>query len=233
MSMKIRKADQRGRADHGWLDTRHTFSFASYYDPAQMGFRTLRVINDDRVKAGYGFGTHPHRDMEIISYVLDGALEHHDSMGHGSIIRPGDVQRMSAGRGVRHSEFNHSKTEPLRFLQIWIEPAVLGTEPGYEQRTFPPSERQGQLRLIASPDGEADSVTLQQDAKLYSTLLTAGEEASHTLSPGRHAWVQVARGQATLNGELLGEGDGVALSNEPEISLRGVDDAEVLLFDLG
>jgi redox-sensitive bicupin YhaK (pirin superfamily) len=228
----LRPAAARGHADHGWLDSHHTFSFANYYDPDHMGFRALRVINEDRVAPGRGFGTHPHRDMEIISYVLDGGLEHRDSMGNGSVIRPGDVQRMSAGTGVRHSEYNASKTDTVHFLQIWLLPSRLGIEPGYEQKAFTDAERQGRLRLIASPDGRDGSVTIHTDARLYAGRFAAGESASFELSRGRHAWVQVARGQVKLGDHVLVAGDGAALSAESLVTLTGVDASEVLLFDL-
>jgi quercetin 2,3-dioxygenase len=228
----IRRSEDRGHFDHGWLDTRHTFSFADYHDPRFMGFRTLRVINEDRVQPGQGFGTHPHRDMEIISYVLEGALAHEDSMGNGSAIRPGDVQRMTAGTGVLHSEFNHSKDEMVHFLQIWIRPDRQGLQPGYEQKSFPTEEKRGRLRLVASTDGRDGSVAIHQDARLYVTLLGPGEEVSHPLAAGRHAWIQVARGEVDLGGERLRAGDGAAVSGEAGVALRGRRDAEVLLFDL-
>jgi hypothetical protein len=230
--LTIRRAAHRGHADHGWLDSHHTFSFADYHDPRHMGFRNLRVINDDRVAPGMGFPTHAHRDMEIVSYVLDGALEHKDSLGTGSVIRPGDVQRMSAGTGVRHSEYNASKSEPVHFLQIWIIPARAGIAPGYEQTTFAAAEKQGKLRLVASPDGRDGSVTIHTDARLYATLLGAGEKVEHTVLPGRHAWVHVARGQVEVNGEALGEGDGASTSDAGALALEGVEGAEVLVFDL-
>ncbi len=228
----IRRSDDRGRTDLGWLDSRHTFSFGDYHDPSHMGYRCLRVINDDRVEPGKGFGTHGHRDMEIVSYVLEGALEHKDSMGTGSIIRPGEVQRMSAGTGVLHSEFNPSRTERARFLQIWILPERQGIEPGYEQRAFPAAQRQGRLRLAASPDGRDGSVTIHQDAQLYLGLLGPGETASHILRPGRHAWVQIATGSAALEGQTLREGDGAAVSGQPAVTLAADAAAEILLFDL-
>ena len=235
--LTLRPAAERGVASFGWLESRHTFSFGHYYDPAHMGFRALRVLNDDRVTPGAGFPTHSHRDAEIISYVLDGALEHRDSMGNGSVIRPGEVQRMSAGRGVSHSEFNASKTDGLRFLQIWFIPAERGIEPGYEQRRFPTDERAGALRLVASPDGRDGSVKVHTDVALYSTLLGEGEAVAHELAAGRHAWVQVARGEVELRvgDEVvdLREGDGAALSEEPALRLVGKGDAEVLVFDLG
>ena len=228
----LRPADARGHADHGWLDSHHTFSFADYHDPKHMGFRALRVINDDRVAAGKGFGAHPHRDMEIVSYVLDGALEHRDSLGTGSVIRPGDVQRMSAGTGVTHSEYNASKTDAVHFLQIWIVPEKRGAAPGYEQRNFTVDEKRGRLRLVASPDGRDGSVTVRQDVALYAGVFGPGERAEHTLAPGRHAWVHVAKGSATVNGKALTAGDGAALSDEPRVVVEGGDGAEVLVFDL-
>ncbi|GFO53464.1 quercetin 2,3-dioxygenase [Geomonas sp. Red276] len=230
--VRIRKASQRGHADHGWLNTYHTFSFADYYDPAHMGFRALRVINEDRVQPAMGFPTHPHRDMEIISYVLEGALEHRDSMDNGSTIRPGEVQQMTAGTGITHSEFNHSASEGLHFLQIWILPAHNGLTPGYQQKYFAPDEKRGCLRLIASPDGREGSVTIHQDAHLFASLLEKGERVSHSLRPGRHAWLQVVRGEVTLNGQQLAAGDGAAISDEPTVALEGLTSAELLLFDL-
>ena len=230
--IKLRKAKDRGHADHGWLDTWHTFSFADYYDPEQMGFRALRVINDDVVAPGRGFGTHPHRDMEIVTYVLEGALAHKDSMGNASTIVPGEVQRMSAGTGVLHSEFNASASEPVHFLQIWILPRANGIAPGYEQKHFAPADLDDRLRLVASPDAADGSVTIHQDARLYATLLVPGEEVNHSLAPGRHAWVHVARGKASLNGQPLEAGDGAAVSAEERLALRGDGHAEVLLFDL-
>jgi redox-sensitive bicupin YhaK (pirin superfamily) len=232
MKFTVRRADERGRADHGWLLSFHTFSFADYYDPAHMGFRALRVINEDRVQGGQGFGAHSHRDMEIISYVLDGALEHKDSMGGSSIIRPGEVQRMSAGTGVTHSEFNASRDELVHFLQIWILPARPGGKPGYEQKAFPEAERRGKLRLVASPDGRDGSVTIAQDVSLYTSLPRTGETLRHELGPGRHAWVHVARGQVEIGGEQLEAGDAVAVSDARGLELTGRDSSEVLLFDL-
>ncbi|HXX32725.1 MAG TPA: pirin family protein [Myxococcaceae bacterium] len=228
----IRRAEDRGHANHGWLDTRHTFSFADYDDPDQMGFRALRVINEDRVQPGQGFGTHAHRDMEILSYVLEGALAHKDSIGTGSTIRPGDVQRMSAGTGVAHSEFNASKTEPVHFLQIWIHPERPGIRPGYEQKTFPEAEKRGRLRLVASRDGRDGSLTIHQDAAVYAGLLDAGERAELPLGKGRHAWVQAARGEVELDGQRLTAGDGAAVSGESALRLEGVRQGEVLVFDL-
>jgi redox-sensitive bicupin YhaK (pirin superfamily) len=232
----IRPAGERGHAEHGWLDSRHTFSFADYYDARHMGFRSLRVINEDRVAPGQGFGRHSHRDMEIVTYVLEGALKHEDSLGTGSVIRPGDVQRMSAGTGVAHSEFNASKDEPVHFLQIWLMPAERGLPPGYEQKTFPPAERQGRLRLLAAPDGRDGSVTIHSDATVYGTLLSRGESAELPLASGRHAWVHVARGQARVGDQMLGPGDAAALSQEPAVKLEGLEGdepAELLVFDLG
>jgi redox-sensitive bicupin YhaK (pirin superfamily) len=230
--MTIRQADSRGHANHGWLDSHHTFSFANYYDPEHMGFRSLRVINEDRVAPAQGFGTHPHRDMEIISYVLEGALEHKDSMGTGSVIRPGDVQRMSAGTGVTHSEQNGSKSEAVHFLQIWIVPAERGIKPGYEQKAFTADEKRGKLRVVASPDGRDGSVTIHADAILRVGLFGKGESAELPLAKGRHAWVHVARGSVRVNGRDLTAGDGAALSDEARIAIEGVDAGEVLVFDL-
>jgi redox-sensitive bicupin YhaK (pirin superfamily) len=227
-----RPSDERGLADHGWLKSRHTFSFADYYDPQHMGFRGLRVINEDRVQPGQGFGTHPHRDMEIISYVLDGELAHRDSMGTGSVIRPGDVQRMSAGTGVLHSEINPSVTRPVHFFQIWLLPAKRGIQPGYEQKTFDAAEKQGRLRLVAAHDGREGAITVHADADVYAGLLSAGQTARLDLEAGRHAWVQVASGEITVNGEALQAGDGAAISQEPSIEVTASQDAEVLVFDL-
>ena len=228
----IRKAEDRFHTDAGWLDSHHTFSFANHYDPQQMGFRALRVINDDTVAAGQGFGAHPHRDMEILSYVLDGALAHKDSLGTGSVIRPGDLQRMSAGTGVTHSEFNASQEAPVHFLQIWLVPGETGIKPGYEQKTFAPAERQGKLRLLAAPDGREGAVTVHTDAALYGGVLRRGEKASFELAEGRHAWVHVARGEVELNGARLSAGDGAAVSAERKLLLSGIDAGEVLIFDL-
>jgi len=230
--INIRKSNDRGHADLGWLDSHFTFSFAEYYDPGHVQFRTLRVMNDDRVAGGGGFPTHPHRDMEIVTYVLDGALEHRDSMGNGSVIRPGDVQYMSAGTGVRHSEFNASKTEPVHLYQIWMLPEKEGLKPAYDQKNFREEEKRGKLRLVASPDGRDGSVKIRQDNELYATVLGAGESVKHALKPERYAYVQVARGSVTLNGKQLDEGDGAAISAEKSVELAGVKDAEVLLFDL-
>jgi redox-sensitive bicupin YhaK (pirin superfamily) len=231
--LTIRPANERGHADHGWLNSHHTFSFADYYDPKHMGFRSLRVINDDRVAAGTGFGRHPHRDMEIVSYVLEGALEHRDSMGTGSVIRADDVQTMSAGTGVVHSEFNASRSEPVHFLQIWLMPSERALKPSYEQKTFSIADKQGLLRVVASPDGRDGSVTIHTDAVLHAGVFAAGESAELGLSPGRHAWVHVARGKVRINGQALGEGDGAAVSEEAVVRVEGVDDGEVLIFDLG
>ncbi|HWU89502.1 MAG TPA: pirin family protein [Kofleriaceae bacterium] len=228
----LRRAGERGHAEHGWLDSFHTFSFADYYDPAHMGFRALRVINDDTVAPGRGFGAHPHRDMEIISYVLDGALAHRDSMGTGSVIRPGDVQRMSAGTGVVHSEFNASKTDDVHFLQIWLLPARPGIPPGYEQKTFPEEDKAGRLRLVASPDGRDGSITIHTDAALYAGVFGAGQTAELPIASGRHTWVHVARGAVRVNGRDLAAGDGLALSDEARVQIEGQDRGEVLVFDL-
>lgn len=231
--MTIRPASERGHADHGWLDSHHSFSFADYYDPKHMGFRMLRVINEDRVAPGKGFGAHPHRDMEIVSYVLEGGLEHKDSMGTGSIIKPGDVQRMSAGTGVLHSEYNASKQELVHFLQIWLVPSARNIAPSYEQRTFPASEKRGRLRVVASPDGRDGSVAIHTDAVVYAGLFDAGESAELSLARGRHAWVQVARGKVRVNDRELGAGDGAALSEEARVRVEGVEGGEVIVFDLG
>jgi len=232
MSLRLRKAQDRGRADFGWLDSRHSFSFGHYHDPAHMGFGPLRVINDDRVAPGGGFPAHPHTDMEIISYVLEGALAHKDSLGTGSVIRPGDVQRMSAGTGIRHSEFNASEAAPVHFLQIWIIPERRGLQPSYEQKAFAPEEKRGRLRLLASRAGRGGSVTIHRDVDLYATLLGRGERVSHELAPGRVAWVQVARGSVSFDGRPLTEGDGVAIEGAGTLTLAGTEDAEVLLFDM-
>jgi hypothetical protein len=228
----IRKGAERGHFDHGWLDTYHTFSFADYHDPAHMGFRTLRVINDDRVAPGHGFPTHGHRDMEILTYVLEGALEHRDSLGTGSVIRPGDVQRMSAGTGVTHSEFNPSRDEPLHLLQIWILPARKGIAPSYEEKAFTAAEKQNRLRLVASGDGRDGSVTLNTDAAVHVALIDPGHEVAHELRPGRHAWVQVARGTVLVNGHELAAGDGAAAEVESSLRIAARQPAEVLVFDL-
>ncbi len=228
----IRRSEDRGHADHGWLDTHHTFSFASYHDPDHMGFSVLRVLNQDVVTSGQGFGTHAHRDMEIVSYVLDGVLEHKDSMGNGSQMHPGEVQLMSAGSGVTHSEFNGSKDEGLHFLQMWIHPAERGTTPRYEQKEYPEAERRGKLRLVVSPDGADGSLTIGQDVRLYAGLLDGDETARLELDPGRSAWLHVARGSLELNGERLGPGDGAAIRAEAALELSGGDGAELVLWDL-
>ncbi len=228
----LRRSHERGHADHGWLDSYHSFSFADYHDPAHDGFGALRVVNEDRVQAGQGFGTHPHRDMEIISYVLEGALAHRDSMGNGSTIRPGDVQRMSAGSGVTHSEFNASSSELAHFLQIWILPEERGIAPGYEQKHFSEEQKRGQLRLVAARDGRDGSVTIHQDASVYATVLDPGETVCHQLAPGRRAWLHVARGEVQLGAHTLAAGDAAAVTAEDSIALTGSRRAEVLLFDL-
>lgn len=228
----IRPANERGGANHGWLNTKHTFSFADYWDPKWMGFRSLRVINEDRVAPNTGFPTHPHRDMEIITYVLAGKLEHKDSLGTGSVILPGDGQRMSAGSGIRHSEFNPSSNESVHFLQIWIQPEPARLPPSYEQKSFPEAEKRGKLRVIASRDAKDGSVKINQDASLYVSLLKPGEEVSHEFAPGRFGWLQVARGSVEVNGKKLAQGDGAAISDEKMLTIKGAEDAEVLLFDL-
>lgn len=228
----IRRSAERGHADHGWLDSYHTFSFASYFDADFMGFGDLRVVNQDRVAPGKGFGTHGHQDMEIVSYVLDGVLEHRDSMGNGAQMRPGEVQLMSAGTGVTHSEFNGSDSDGLHFLQMWVMPAEQGTEPRYEQKLFDEAERRGRLRLVVSPDGADGSLTIGQDARLYVGLLDGDETARHALADGRAAWLHVARGSLTLNGEALGPGDGAAISGVSELEFTAGDDAEFVLWEL-
>lgn len=231
----VRRSSERGHADHGWLDSRHTFSFADYYDPAFMGFRALRVINEDRVAGGQGFPRHPHRDMEIVSYVLEGALAHKDSMGTGSTIRPGDVQRMSAGTGVAHSEYNASASDTVHFLQIWLVPSQRGIAPSYEQKSFSREDKSGRLRVVASPTGRDGSVTLHTDATLYAGVLEPAQSARLELAPGRHAWVHVARGSATVNGQRLSAGDGAGISGEAVVSVEGPESGEageVLVFDL-
>ncbi|HET7501298.1 MAG TPA: pirin family protein [Kofleriaceae bacterium] len=228
----VRRSGERGHAEHGWLDSRHTFSFAGYYDPSHMGFRALRVINEDRVAAGKGFDRHSHRDMEIISYVLSGGLEHRDSMGTGTVIRPGDVQRMSAGTGVTHSEFNASTRDPVHFLQIWLLPDKRGIAPSYEQKSFSQDDKAGRLRLVASRDGHDDSVRIHTDAALWAGVFGSGQTAEHSLAPGRHAWVHLVRGKARINDIELTAGDAVALSEERTVRIEGIDDAELLVFDL-
>lgn len=228
----IRPSNARGHANHGWLDSYHSFSFARYYDPEHMGVSNLRVINDDRVMPGEGFGTHGHQDMEIVSYVLDGALEHKDSMGNGSVIRPGDIQRMSAGTGVRHSEYNPSRTEPVHFLQIWLVPNLSGVPPSYGQKHFPLADRRGRLVLLVSPDGRDGSLSAHQDSLVYGTLLEAGEAVEHPLAAGRRAYVHVARGEVVVDGTALASGDGATLADVDRVRLEGMAHAEVLLFDL-
>jgi redox-sensitive bicupin YhaK (pirin superfamily) len=233
-TIRIRPAAERGIAEFGWLSSRHTFSFGHYYDPEHLGFRSLRVINDDRVQPGRGFGTHPHRDMEIISIVVDGDLEHKDSLGTGSVIRPGDVQRMTAGTGVRHSEFNPSPNAEVHFLQIWIEPERTGLEPSYEQRAFPFDEMRDAWRLIASRDGREGSLTVHQDVSLYRAHLTKGTAVDHVIEPGRHAWIQIVEGEVEANGQRLKEGDGASISDACRFIVSGEGEwSDVLLFDLG
>ncbi|HTP49628.1 MAG TPA: pirin family protein [Anaeromyxobacteraceae bacterium] len=228
----VRRSEERGHFDHGWLDTRHTFSFADYRDPEHMGFRSLRVLNEDRVLPGQGFGVHGHRDMEILSVVVAGALAHRDSLGTGSTIRPGELQRMTAGTGIRHSEFNASKEEPVHFLQIWILPEREGLEPSYEQRPFGAEEKRGKFRLVASPDGAEGSLTIHQDARVYASLLEPGAEVRHALGPGRHAWLQVVSGAVQLNSRSLRAGDGAAISGEAAVVVRAAESSDLLLLDL-
>jgi redox-sensitive bicupin YhaK (pirin superfamily) len=229
----LRPSETRGHADHGWLNARHSFSFANWYDPRYMGFRALRVINDDRVAAGAGFPTHGHQDMEIVTYVLDGALEHRDSMGNGAVLKAGDMQRMSAGSGVRHSEFNPSRTEQLRLLQIWLLPQARGIEPGYEDKSFPLAERQDQIKPLVTPDGRDGTLKIHQDASVHGVLLGAGVKASYGLAPGRHGWVQVAKGTLRLGSHTLREGDAAMVSDERQLEFEGLEQgAEALLFDL-
>lgn len=230
--LTIRKSEDRGHANHDWLNTYHTFSFANYHSPKQMGFRSLRVINEDSVIPGAGFGTHGHRDMEIITYVLQGALEHKDSLGTGSIIKPGEVQRMSAGVGITHSEFNHSQTDPVHFLQIWILPEKNGLPASYEQRAFEHAENPGKLYLVAAKDGRENAVTVHQDVDLYAAVLEPTQQVTHTIQPQRHAWVQVARGEILVNGLPLEQGDGAAISSEENIVIEATKNSEILLFDL-
>ncbi len=230
--IRIRKAEDRGHANHGWLDTHHTFSFASYRDPEQMGFRSLRVMNEDFVQPGQGFGTHPHHDMEIVTYVLEGALEHKDSMGNGEVLHPGEFQRMSAGTGITHSEFNPSDSEPVHLYQIWLFPQRKGIEPSYEQKRFSDEERRNRLRLVASPDGESGSLTIHQDARIFLSNLDEGQQLVHPIRPGRHAWLQLLRGQATVNGQAMNTSDGVAISEERELEIVARKPAEIMLFDL-
>lgn len=228
----VRKSEARGHANHGWLDSYHTFSFANYYDPNYMNFRALRVINEDVVSPGKGFGTHGHSDMEIITYVLEGALEHKDSLGTGAVIKPGEVQRMTAGTGIQHSEFNHSQTDPVHLLQIWLLPDTKGLSPSYEQRDFPLAQRRGKLRLVAARDARDGAVKVHQDVDLYAAVLDKDSRVSHALQPHRHAWVQVARGSVLLNGLTLEKGDAAAVSDEAEVVIEAAEDAEFLLFDL-
>ena len=230
--MRLRKGPDRGHADHGWLNTYHTFSFADYQDAAHMGFRSLRVINEDRVSPGRGFGAHAHRDMEIVSYVLEGALEHKDSMGNGAVLRPGEFQRISAGTGIRHSEFNPSATEPVHFYQIWLLPRSQGAPPSYEQKFFTEDEKRGKLRLVASPNGAEGSLTIHQDARVYLSTLQPGESVSHEMAAGRYAWLQVLRGRVNVQGTTLETSDGLAVSDEDNLTIRGEQAAEVMLFDL-
>jgi redox-sensitive bicupin YhaK (pirin superfamily) len=229
----VRHAAERGTANLGWLDSRHTFSFGQYYDPNHMGFGPLRVINEDRVRPGAGFETHGHRDMEIISYVLEGALEHKDSIGNGSVIRPGDMQVMSAGTGIRHSEFNPSKSEPVHFLQIWVLPDRQGLAPRYDQKTFPATEKRGRLRLVGSPDGRDGSIVIHQDTDIYDALLSSGDAVTNNLKTGHKSWVQVVRGAVEVNGKAADAGDGVAVEDEAVVTVMShADDSEVLVFDL-
>ncbi len=230
--LTVRKSHERGHFDHGWLNTYHTFSFDQYYDPRYMGFRSLRVINEDFVAPGRGFPTHGHRDMEIITYILEGGLKHEDSMGNGSVIRPGDVQRMTAGTGVRHSEKNASDVERVHLLQIWILPNAEDLQPAYEQKAFSQDERRGQFRLIASNEGRDGSVRLNQDVNLFGSILEAGQEVEHTMDPARYGWIQVARGSISVNGENTGQGDGVVIVGESSLRIKAQEDAEILLFDL-
>lgn len=230
--IRIRRASERGHFDHGWLNTYHSFSFSRYHDPRHMGFRSLRVINEDWIAAGRGFGTHPHEDMEIVTYVLEGELAHRDSLGTGSTIRPGELQRMTAGTGIEHSEYNPSPTEPVHLYQIWLLPERSGLQPSYEQKAFPAEERRNRFRLVASPDGRDGSLSIRQDARLYLASLEAGGELDHAIEPDRHAWLQVLRGDAALNGLPVSAGDGAAISAESRLSIRSDTPAEVLLFDL-
>ncbi|QDV11874.1 Quercetin 2,3-dioxygenase [Rosistilla oblonga] len=230
--IKVRKADDRGHADHGWLDAHHTFSFASYRDATQMGFRALRVMNEDRIAAGQGFGTHPHRDMEIVTYVLEGALEHKDSLGNGEVLRPGEFQRITAGTGITHSEFNPSADEPTHLYQIWLHPNRSGIEPSYEQKRFDDDKLSNALRLVASPDSSDGSLLIHQDARIYLSKLDANHSVQTPLAAGRHGWLQVLRGSITLNGEALDTSDGAAISDEPTLELTATTDAEIMLFDL-
>ncbi|MBP0030214.1 pirin family protein [Roseofilum reptotaenium CS-1145] len=228
----LRKSSERGQANHGWLKSNHTFSFAGYYDPKYQGFRHLLVINEDRIQGGSGFGTHPHRDMEIISYVINGALEHKDSMGNGSVINPGDVQIMSAGTGVTHSEYNHSQEDTTHFLQIWIAPNQKGLKPGYQQEYFSPESKQNQLRLLVSPDGEGGSVVIHQEAKIFASILDPQVQVSYNFAPERYGWIQMIRGKLSVNGMVLETGDGAAIANLQTLNLQAEESSEFLLFDL-
>jgi redox-sensitive bicupin YhaK (pirin superfamily) len=230
--IQVRKSQDRGHADHGWLNTYHTFSFSSYHDPKHVHFRALRVMNEDFVAPGQGFGTHPHQDMEIVTYVLEGALEHKDSMGNGEVLYPGEFQRMSAGTGITHSEFNPSKTESVHLYQIWLFPERKGITPSYEQKRFPESERQNRLRLVASQNAEDGSLTIHQDARIYLATLDVGKKVTQPLAQDRHAWLQVLRGNVSLNGVSLSTGDGAAVSEESSLTIQSQDDAEIMLFDL-
>ncbi len=230
--VRVRRGEDRGHFDHGWLNTYHTFSFAGYHDRGQMGFRSLRVMNEDWIGAGRGFGAHPHENMEIVTYVLSGELEHRDSLGTGSTIRPGELQRMTAGTGIVHSEFNPSSTEPVHLYQIWMYPERAGLEPSYEQKAFSEEERRGRLRLVASPDGRDGSLSIRQDARLYLALMEGGEAIPHELEPGRYAWVQVLRGEVALGELRMSAGDGAAIAEEPTLAIRAEGPAEVLVFDL-
>ncbi len=230
--IQIRRADERGHFNHGWLDTYHTFSFADYSDPAHMGFQSLRVMNEDRIAAGQGFGTHPHRDMEIVTYVLEGELQHRDSLGNGEVLHAGEFQRMTAGTGITHSEFNPSASRPIHLYQIWLLPRKKGLTPGYEQRLFPKAEQQGRLRLVASPDGHDDSLTIQQDASIYLSTLKKGDRVTHQLARSRHAWLQILRGSVTAGWNELRAGDGLAVSDDELPAITALEDSEVMLFDL-
>lgn len=230
--LTLRKANERGHANHGWLDTHHSFSFAHYYDPQHMGFQTLRVINEDKIQPGMGFGTHSHRDMEIITYVISGALAHKDSIGTSSVINAGEVQIMSAGTGISHSEFNATQTDWVHLLQIWIVPDKRGIAPRYDQKLFTTEDKQGQLKLIVSPDGREDSILIHQDVDLYATMLTAGEKVKHFLKPQRHAWIQIVKGSGLINGNPVTAGDGIAISEDEQIMIESQDETELLLFDL-
>ena len=230
--IEVRKASERGHGDHGWLNSYHTFSFASYRDPKHMGFRSLRVMNEDRVAAGQGFGEHAHDNMEIVSYVLEGALEHKDSLGNGEVLKPGEFQRISAGTGITHSEFNPSDNEPTHFYQIWLLPKSQGIEPSYEQKHFTDAELNNALRVVASPDGRDGSLSIHQDANIYLSKLKNGNSISHNIPEGHYAWLQVLRGSVTLNGQALGTSDGAAISDETELNITANSDAEIMLFDL-